>query len=285
MYVGGAGLSRGYLNQPRLTAECFLPNPFSRQPGARFYRTGDLARYLPDGQIEFLGRADDQVKIRGFRIELGEVEIALGQHENVREAMVVARPAPGNGHMQLVAYVVPRTESDVTSGALRRHLEQQLPDHMIPAAFVLIPQLPRTPSGKLDRRSLPASEMNQTSSEALFVAPQTEMERILAAVWQEVLNTDKAGINESFFELGGDSLLLLRANAKLREALNREISIVEMFEYPTISSLAAYLSEQEREDALKRGRSRAEIRRTLSRQQKQHLARATGESSEHSSVI
>ncbi len=205
------------------------------------YRTGDLARYLPDGNIEFLGRVDEQVKVRGFRIELGEIESVLSRHEGVREAAVVARP-DGRGGNRLVAYVVEREPGAAPAGGLRRHLKNSLPEYMIPSAFVTLDALPLTPNGKVDRRRLPEEDGARPELEEAYVAPRSEIERVIAGVWQEALGVEKVGVHDNFFNLGGHSLLIVQVNSKLREVMQSEVSIIDMFKYPTVSALAEHLS-------------------------------------------
>ncbi|TRB12301.1 AMP-binding enzyme, partial [Rhizobium rhizogenes] len=189
----GAGVARGYLNRPELTAERFLPDPFSREPGARMYRTGDLARYLPDGNLEFLGRNDDQVKIRGFRIEPGEIAARLGEHPAIRDAVVIAR-ADESDDKRLVAYIVPTADASAEPGELaaqlRTHLAASLPDYMVPAAFVRLEELPLTPNGKLDRKALPSPE-GEAYARRSYEAPQGEVEQALAAIWTELLGLEQ----------------------------------------------------------------------------------------------
>ena len=237
LYIGGAGVARGYLNRPELTAERFLRDPFSRQPGARMYRTGDLARWLPDGNIEFLGRNDFQVKLRGFRIELGEVEARLKEDPRVRDAVVVARQdTPGD--TRLVAYYTLTDEqTSVDAGDLRSQISAALPEYMIPAAFVPLDTFPLTANGKLDRKALPSPEDSLRGYEA----PQGELETVLAAVWAEVLKLDRVGRHDNFFELGGHSLLALRVIAKLRQALGVELTIADLFNRPKLADLAGIL--------------------------------------------
>ncbi|GAB4193582.1 MAG: hypothetical protein OHK0022_08640 [Roseiflexaceae bacterium] len=264
IYIGGLCLAQGYLNQPALTAERFVPNPFvgrldardlrldedlqasSLKPQAsRLYKTGDLARWLPDGTIEFLGRNDTQVKLRGFRIELGEIEAVLVQHPVVRQSVVLAR-AMGVGGQQLVAYVVtaePQQPQAEQIAELRAYLAARLPDYMVPALFVLLDRLPLTPNGKLDRRALPEPDRSQLAATVAYVPPQTDLERAIAGVWQEVLQVPAVGIHHNFFDLGGHSLLLVRVNARLREVLDRPISMITLFQYPTVSALARYLRQ------------------------------------------
>jgi len=243
LYIGGVGLSRGYRTHSQLTAERFIPNPYGGARGERMYRTGDLARYLSNGQIECLGRVDEQVKIRGFRIELGEIETRLSQHEAVREAAVVVA-ADNHYGGRLIAYVVAGAEQQATAGELRSYVKNTLPEYMIPAAFVTLEALPLTPNGKVDRRRLSAMEAVQPEVKETYVSPRSELERGIAGVWQEVLKVQKVGVHDNFFNLGGHSLLIVQVNDKLREALQIDVSIVDMFKYPTVSSLAEHLSDR-----------------------------------------
>ncbi|MDI9701299.1 non-ribosomal peptide synthetase, partial [Burkholderia cenocepacia] len=204
LYIGGAGVARGYLNRPELTAERFLSDPFSDQPNARLYRTGDLVRWLPDGNIEYLGRNDFQVKIRGFRIELGEIETQLALHPGVRDVAVIAREdSPGD--RRLVAYLCTRDHSPVDIEALRTHLRGQLPEYMVPAAFVWMEQLPLTPNGKLDRRALPAPDLSALQVRE-YEAPVGDTEQAIARIWAALLNVEQVGRHDNFFDLGGHSL-------------------------------------------------------------------------------
>nr|ACX33962.1 putative non-ribosomal peptide synthetase [uncultured bacterium RM35] len=235
LFTGGDGLARGYHERPDQTAERFVPDPFSGVPGARLYRTGDLARYLPNGDMEFLGRRDGQVKIRGFRIELAEVEAALLQHPALREAVVIAREdRPGD--KRLVAYVVGREAEVPRFSELRKFLLQRLPDHMIPAAVVALDKLPLVPSGKLDRRALPAPTLSGRSGP--FVAPEGHPEEVLARIWERVLRVDAVGREDNFFELGGDSILAIQVVAGARE-VDLKLTVRQIFTHPTLSSLAA----------------------------------------------
>ncbi|MGH7829001.1 MAG: non-ribosomal peptide synthetase, partial [Candidatus Binatia bacterium] len=203
LHIGGVGLARGYLNRPDLTAERFIPNPFSSEPGARLYKSGDWVRYLPDGNIEFLGRIDHQVKIRGFRIEPGEIEAVLTQHPAVREAVVIKREeSAGDG--RLVAYIVPQGEPSPTLAELRGFVKSRLPDYMIPSAFVTLHSLPLSPNGKLDRRALPVPGPNRPEVET-FVPPRTPVEELLAMIWAQILKVDRVGMHDNFFDLGGHS--------------------------------------------------------------------------------
>lgn len=237
LYIGGAGLARGYLNRPDLTAEKFIPNPFSREPGARLYKSGDLARYRLDGNIDFLGRVDNQVKIRGFRIELEEIEAALGQHLAVREAVVLAREeAPGD--RQLIAYVVPRQEERPTTDDLRGFLKHKLPGYMVPAVFVPLDAMPLMPSGKVDRRALPAPKGIRPELEKAFVAPRDALEVQLAHLWEEVLNVRPIGVRDNFFELGGHSLTAVRLFALIENRLGKRLPLAAVFQGATVEHLA-----------------------------------------------
>jgi acyl carrier protein len=244
LHIGGAGVGRGYLNRPDLTAEKFIPNPFSSEAGSRLYKTGDLARYLPDGNIEFLGRLDHQVKIRGFRIELGEIEAVLGQHPAIRETIVLAREdKPGD--QRLVAYVVLIELLTSPSNDLRSFLKQQLPDYMIPSVFVFLDALPRTSNGKANPRALPAPEHNRPDLEVGYVSPRTPIEKSLAGIWAEVLNVENVGIHDNFFELGGHSLLATQVIARMRQTLEVEVQLRAMFTTPTIAGMAAVIAEHQ----------------------------------------
>ncbi|GJD16875.1 non-ribosomal peptide synthetase [Rivularia sp. IAM M-261] len=271
IYIGGAGLAKGYLNRPELTKERFIPNPFSNELNSRLYKTGDLARYLPDGNLEYLGRQDHQVKIRGFRIELGEIESALLKHPCVREVVVLASEEK-SGDKQLVAYVVSLTDQTPTTDELRNHLKQLLPEYMAPGVFMLLDSLPLLPNGKVDRRALPAPESLRPNLTITYQAPQSQIEQQIAKLWQEVLHLDKVGIHDNFFDLGGNSLLMLQVNHKLRAILQREISVVTMFQNPTINSLAQYLSQKtEEKQAFDALRERVQKQRETSNKQKQLL--------------
>jgi amino acid adenylation domain-containing protein/non-ribosomal peptide synthase protein (TIGR01720 family) len=236
LHIGGAGLARGYLNRPELTQEKFIPNPFSGSTGEeRLYKTGDLARYLPDGNIEYLGRIDNQVKIRGFRIELGEIEAALSQHQDVQVCCVIAREdIPGD--KRLVAYIVPQPEITPTVSVLRSFLKEKLPDHMIPSAFVILESLPLSPNGKIDRRALPQPEA-RTGIESDIVPPRTPIEEKLAQIWVQVLRIEQIGIDDNFFELGGDSILSIQIISRAKIA-GIELTVKQLFANPTIAQLA-----------------------------------------------
>src|SRR5258708_10446351 len=239
LYIGGVQVARGYLNRAELTAEKFVPDPFVEEPGARMYRTGDLGRWLADGNIEFLGRNDLQVKIRGFRIELGEIEARLMEHPAVREAVVIAREdTPGD--KRLVAYYTDAGEDSLSAEQLRSHLSARLPEYMVPAAYVRLESLPLTPHGKLDRRVLPAPESDAYSTRG-YEAPQGETETRLAGIWAEELKLDRVGRHDNFFALGGHSLLAVRVVTRVRQALNLEVAIRDLFAYPVLTDLARVL--------------------------------------------
>jgi amino acid adenylation domain-containing protein len=243
LHIGGQGLARGYLGRPGLTAERFVPHPFSSDPGARLYKTGDLARHRIDGSIEFLGRIDRQVKLRGFRIELGEIETVLCAHTAVREAAVLLREDdPGNP--RLVAYVVLRAQEqsaeEVSGLQLRQYLRRTLPEYMVPSAFVNLATFPLTATGKLDRRALPAPDTDRLALGNAYVAPRTSVENQVARIFGEVLGTQTVGAHDNFFELGGHSLLAIRAVARMREAFDVEIPLRAIFETPTVAGLAQW---------------------------------------------
>lgn len=241
LYIGGAGLARGYLNQPELTSVKFIPNPFSNETGTRLYRTGDLVRYCSDGNLEFLGRIDHQVKVRGYRIELGEIEGLLGQHPEIQEAVVLMREDVPN-NQRLVAYFVTNTETAPSASNLRNFLKAQLPEYMVPSVFVQLKALPLTTNGKIDRRALPVPDGDRPELEAIYVAPSSEIEQAIATIWQEVLHLEKVGINDNFFDLGGHSLLIVQVHIQLQKIGHRNLSLVEIFQHPTIKSLAQFLS-------------------------------------------
>jgi amino acid adenylation domain-containing protein len=243
LYIGGAGVGRGYFSRPELTAESFIPHPFSGEAGTRLYRTGDLARYLPDGNIEFLGRRDEQVKIRGFRIELGEIEAVLRRHPLVEECVTLGSEDAA-GEKRLVAYIVPRADSAPTVTELRRHLQERLPDYMIPRNFITLAELPLTPSGKLDRRALPDVDQTRPELAQGYVAPSTVTEELLCGIWCNVLKLEGIGIHDNFFDLGGHSLLATQVMAQLQEVFGIEVALRRLFEFPTIAGLAATIEKE-----------------------------------------
>jgi amino acid adenylation domain-containing protein len=240
IHIGGAGVARGYLNRPELTADRFVPDPFSGGPGGRMYRTGDLGRRLANGNIEFLGRNDFQVKIRGFRIELGEIEARLSEHEGVREAVVLAREdTPGD--KRLVAYYTATQQNSVDAQELRTHVAAKLPEYMVPAAYVRLELLPLTPNGKLNRKALPAPE-GDAYGVRQYEAPQGAIEELLADIWAELLHLERVGRHDNFFELGGHSLLAVRVIARVREALKVEVAIRDLFARPVLQDFASALA-------------------------------------------
>ena len=246
LYIGGDGVARGYLHWPELTAEKFIPSPFSSEPGARLYKTGDLARYRSDGSIEFLGRTDAQVKIRGFRIELGEIESVLREHPGVLETVVAAREEASCGR-RLVAYVVHRQGTPPSVSELRSSLSRKLPEYMIPSAFVVLDALPLTPNGKVDRKALPAPDQSRPELDQGYQAPRTPMEEMLAKIWAEVLKVEKVGIHDNFFDLGGHSLLATQVISRLRVLSQIEVTVRALFEKPTIADLTSAILAQQAE--------------------------------------
>jgi thioesterase domain-containing protein/acyl carrier protein len=243
LHIGGVGLARGYLNRPELTAEKFVPHPFSSAPGARLYETGDVARYLPDGNIEFLGRADQQVKIRGYRIELEEVEAVLARHPEVRHAAVVAQ-VEASGEQRLVAYVVNEPGRSPTLTELRGFLQGHLPEYMVPAIFIALEALPLTPNGKVDRNALPPLDGARPDLEKGFIAPRDVLELQLTQLWEEVLGVRPVGVRDNFFELGGHSLAAVRLFALIEHRLGRKLPLATVFQGATVEHLATILRER-----------------------------------------
>jgi non-ribosomal peptide synthetase component F len=233
LFAGGAGIARGYLNRPELTAERFIPHPYSSRGGERLYRTGDRVRFLSNGEIEFLGRLDHQVKVRGYRIELGEIEAVLMEQESVRGAAVVMREDVA-GDRRLVGYVL----------ALRDSLREKLPEYMIPATMVMMEEMPLTASGKVDRRALPAPEGMQPQLEEAYQAPRTMTEEMLAQLWANVLGQSQVSINRNFFELGGDSLLATKLAFQVRRVFEIELPLTALFRHPTVADLASFVEEE-----------------------------------------
>ncbi|HEX8431088.1 MAG TPA: amino acid adenylation domain-containing protein, partial [Longimicrobium sp.] len=267
LYLSGAGLARGYLGRPGLTAERFLPDPFATEPGARMYRVGDLVRFREAGEIDYLGRLDHQIKIRGHRVEMGEIETALMEHPGVREAVVAAREdVPGD--VRLAAYVVGVEGAAVPDAAeLRTYLREHLPDFMIPAAFVAMERLPLLPNDKVDRKNLPAPA-DVESARPPRAEARSATERTIAAVWAEVLALPRVEVDDNFFEVGGHSLLLARMQEKLTAALGRPVSVLDLFQYPTVAALAAHLDPRPGEaetpdEAPKAGQERGSNRRSM----------------------
>jgi len=243
LYLGGIGVGRGYWNRPELTAERFLADPFSGEPGARMYRTGDLARWMEDGNLELLGRVDNQVKIRGYRIELGEIEARLRAHPAVREGVVVAR-ADASGEKRLVAYYVPQAGAPApqrVTGELRAHLAADLPNYMVPALYVRLEALPLSPNGKVDRKRLPEPERGRPEHLPAFVAPRDGVETVVAGIWADVLGLEAVGADDAFLELGGHSILAAQVQARLAEVLPFEVTLRDLFDASTVTNLARHL--------------------------------------------
>jgi hypothetical protein len=238
LYIGGDGVALGYHQRPELTTERFVPDRFSQKPGAKLYRTGDLARWRADGQLQHLGRTDFQVKVRGYRIELGEIEVALTRHPGVAEAVVVAQPGPG-GEQRLVAYLVARGAAPAAN-VLREHLRASLPDYMVPAVFVPLDKLPLTPNGKVDRRALPAPDAGAAAAvvgDVASRAPSTQGELLVAGVWRELLGIERIAVTDNFLDLGGHSLLIMQAIAKLEARTGKRIS-PRTFIFQTLEQIA-----------------------------------------------
>jgi len=236
--MGGAGVARGYWQNADLTAAKFV----SGADGSRLYRTGDRGRYLSDGNIEFNGRMDEQVKVRGFRIELGEIESALREQEAVKEAIVIALDDKGS-EKRLVAYVVTAPEAETNVSDLRSQLKERLPDYMIPSAFVYLEAVPLTNHGKIDRRALPAPDAERPALAEAFIAPGTPAETSLASIWTKLLGINRIGINDNYFELGGDSLLATQLASQVRSVFAVELPLVELFRHPTLAEMATAIEE------------------------------------------
>ncbi|HKV40780.1 MAG TPA: non-ribosomal peptide synthetase, partial [Blastocatellia bacterium] len=242
LHIGGASLARGYLSDPALTASKFIPSPFGHDPGSRIYRTGDLARYHMDGNIEFLGRADHQVKIRGFRIELGDVTAAMARHPGVREVIVIATQHAA-GEKRLAAYWTPSRKPAVSQMQLRGFLKEKLPDYMVPSSFTVVEQFPLTNNGKIDREALAQLNNGRARFEEASTPPATQLELTIVSILEEVLEIDKIGVHDNFFDAGANSLLIIRVASKLREALNIELSVIELFAHPTVSLLVSHIGQ------------------------------------------
>lgn len=267
LYIGGVGVARGYLNRPGLTAETFIPNPFSSEPGSRLYKTGDLVQHRPDGNLEFLGRLDHQVKIRGYRIELGEIQAVLSQHPDIGETAVIAH-ADESGNKRLVAYFVPQEDATIASvNELRDFLQNKLPDYMIPATFSALDALPLTPNGKLDRKALPAPDSARPNLKQAYVAPRTPVEEVLAMIWAQVLDLEQVGIDDNFFALGGDSIRGIQVRALAQEK-GFIFSLQDLFRCQTIRQLAQVV---QRHSGLVSDLSRSQPFTLISEQDRQKL--------------
>jgi len=244
LYIGGEGLARGYLKQPALTAEKFIPDPFAKTEGARLYRTGDLARRQQDGAIEFLGRLDNQVKLRGFRIELGEIETVLNQYPGINQCVVVLRGA-STDNLQLVSYLVPEQGTRLEHSELRNALAERLPEYMVPSAFVQIDHLPLTPNGKVDRKALPDPDKSHWEPATMYVGPRDLSELWLTEIWEQILGIGPVGVTNNFFELGGHSLLAVRLMGSIKERWGQELPLTTLFQYPTVEKIASLLRQRE----------------------------------------
>ncbi|HMD49602.1 MAG TPA: thioesterase domain-containing protein, partial [Bryobacteraceae bacterium] len=242
VHIGGPGVARGYLNHPELTAEKFITDPFSPEPGARLYKTGDLAHYLDDGEIEFVGRRDFQVKIRGFRVELGEIEAALVKHASIREALVIAREE-GLNNKRLVGYVIAAAGFSPDVAELRKFLKHLLPEYMVPSDIVVMEEFPLTPNGKVDRKALPAPEPSAASGD--HVAATNFVEAQLVAMWEEILAKKPISVRDNFFDLGGHSLLAVRLMRRIEQLFKRKLPLTTLFEAPTIEQFAALLQQEQ----------------------------------------
>jgi bacitracin synthase 1 len=272
--LGGVSLARGYLNRPGLTAERFLNyrsyrsyRTYNLNFSKTLYKTGDLARWLPDGNIEFLGRIDLQVKIRGFRIELGEIETQLLKYPYIKDVVVIDSDV-GGGEKSLCAYIVPGDSVQTPGDAfnmetLREFLSHSLPDYMIPAYFIPIDRIPLTPNNKVDRKKLPEPERSRPQLETAYLEPSTRMEKLIADAWKEILRLDKIGIDDNFFDLGGDSFKMVQVSNRLKTDLNKEIPVMMMFQYSTIRFLAEYLKEEETQDGTTVVRQKAQLEKKL----------------------
>jgi acyl carrier protein len=278
LYIGGHGVASGYLNRPELTRERFVPDPFGRERGGRMYRTGDIVRWQPGGCLEYFGRNDQQVKMRGFRIELGEIEATLDTHPSVRQSVVMAR-ADQPGESRLVAYVVPANGQLPSVEHLRTFVKQHLPLYMVPSVFVALQELPRTPNGKVDRRALPVADGAQPKLETAYLAPVTATEQRIAAIWRDILHVERVGLEDNFFDLGGTSLLAMRVHRRLETELDVELTIMDLFEYTTVSALARYLSRPSGATGMTDARLRGERRRELRAARAQALRATPGERS------
>ena len=256
LFIGGEGVARGYWQRTDLTAEKFLNDPF--RPGNRMYRTGDIARFLPDGNLEFLGRADFQVKLRGFRIEFGEIEAVLENQAGVGQAVVVAREFKPEDK-RLVAYVVPKPGAELETADLRAALAATLPEYMVPSSLVLVASLPLTANGKIDRHALQNLSTLEKECDRAPDVPSNELERVIAQAWKEALGVDRVGLNENFFDLGAHSLIVAEVHIQLQQLLGRELSLVDLFQFPTVTALANHLNGEE---AAPRASNRAERRLT-----------------------
>jgi acyl-coenzyme A synthetase/AMP-(fatty) acid ligase len=265
LFISSASLARGYWRQPTLTAEKFMPDPFSQQAGARMYRTGDLVKYLADGNLRFLGRTDQQIKLRGYRIEPGEIEAVLAQTEGVQDAVVVLRVDERNGEKLLAAYLTAKPGVTLSEPELKDHARQRLPEYMVPGAFVVLPEMPLTANGKVDRKALPAPDRNKNERPEQYVSARTDIERTLAEIWQRVLGLDRIGINDNFFEAGGTSLLVLKLRDQMEVRLGQPVSVADLFQHPTIRHFAEHLATSGNKSGSSEAEDRAGVRLKMAR--------------------
>lgn len=269
LYIGGATVARGYLHQSELTTERFIPHPFSSQVSQRLYKTGDRVRYLPDGSLLFLGRLDRQVKVRGYRVELAEIESVLLQQGKIRQALVLVR----EDHPGLIAYIVPDLPQPLNERELKLKLRQRLPEYMVPTTFVLLKALPLTANGKVDVQALPAPEARQPEQALTYTPPSTEAEQMIAQIWQAALGLKAVGLHDNFFDLGGHSLLMVQVHSKLREQFQQDLTMGDLFRYPTIQTLATYLNPMQsqvppEDPSLQRSLDRGQTRKAISNQRR-----------------
>jgi len=270
LFIGGAGVARGYFNRPELTAERFIPDRFSTEAGERLYRTGDLVRYLPDGNLEFIERIDQQIKIRGFRIELGEIESVIKDLPLIKDVTVVAKLSGTEN--RILAYIILDNAAKFDENEMKLNLKNKLPDYMVPTALIPLDEFPLTTNGKIDRKALPDPEQGQTGQ--TFVKPGSDLERKLASIWQEVLQVDQIGVNDSFFDLGGHSLGIVQVQGKIKEVFERDLNVVDMFKYPTIASLAKFLSDKgSSKETIRKSQDRASRQREATRTQQRRQPR------------
>jgi amino acid adenylation domain-containing protein len=270
LYIGGDGLAIGYLNRPELTSEKFVPDPFDEN--GRLYKSGDLVRYLPEGEIEFMGRLDDQIKISGFRVELGEIESNLKKHDAVREAVVLVDTDKA-GSKYLIGYVTLNSGKSTNAEGLKDYLKQKLASFMIPRELMILPRIPLNPNGKVDRNAMPKPGSKRSDPTVDFVPAHSETEKTLAAIWCEVLGIDQVGIRDNFFDIGGTSLLSVKIISKIREILNIDVPIVRIYHYPTIELMANFISRGKQTGAYAEAMDRAQKQRTALARRKQAIRR------------
>jgi acyl carrier protein len=271
--IGGEGLARGYYGSAKMTAEKFVPDWISGREGERLYRTGDEVMWNEVGEVEFIGRKDQQVKVRGYRIEMGEIEAALMSMQEIKEAVVVAKQTEG-GDKRLIGYVVAEQE-EVNRREVMRQLRERLPEYMVPSGIIVLDEMPLSESGKINRRALPEPDFINLGLEASFIAPRSEMEKKIAEIWQQVLGMEKIGVNDNFFEVGGNSLSILRAQDRLEQVLGHKVLPTELFRYPTISLLAAHLDQSSVETLPNDARQAGSKRKALMKQNKERGQKRT----------